>query len=320
MNCYLCGNKIGFFRRMVDQRYCSNQHRYEASLVSARALRDAEDLYDEPWSVAQAQKKQQAKKSSPAGAVIAVCFVAILLIVAVTLPNPTQTTYQVADTTMKTGGGLLQRAGAALGAALTTSAPVTLTHDFSAAGFANWSSSSIRAVVASAGDGSPGLTMPGSSTLRIWDRTTSLSNYQMDFTSNLDKRSLAFAFRASDARNYYATRITILRPGPLPNAGLVRYVMMDGREWDRVQLPLPLTLEKGKDYRVRVSVQDDRFITWVNGQVVSTWSDKRLAKGGIGFFQDATDASSIRSVALAERDSFIGRMLSHFSLFKLPAY
>ncbi len=319
MNCYLCGNKIGFFRRVVDQRYCSNQHRYEASLVSARALRDAEDVYDEPWSVAQAQKKEKNKKSSPAGAVIAVCFVAILLIVAVSLPNPTQTTYQVADTTMRQGGGLIQRAGSALGSAFSTSAPVTLTHDFSAGGFANWTASTTKTLMAAA-DNSTSLNMPGTSTLRIWSKTTSLSNYQMDFTSNLDKRSLAFAFRASDPRNYYATRITILRPGPLPNAGLVRYVMMDGREWDRVQLPLPLTLEKGKDYRVRVSVQDDRFVTWVNGQVVSTWSDKRLGKGGIGFFQDATDASSIRNVALAERDSFLGRMLSHFSLFKLPAY
>jgi hypothetical protein len=145
-----------------------------------------------------------------------------------------------------------------------------------------------------------------------------LSNYSFDFMSPLDKKSLAFAFRATDPRNYYATRITITKPGPLPNAGLIRYVMLDGREWDRVQLPLPLTLERGREYRVRVSVQDDRFITWVNGQVVSTWSDKRLARGGVGFFSDTHDASSVRWVALSERDTLIGKMLAHFSLITLP--
>ena len=111
----------------------------------------------------------------------------------------------------------------------------------------------------------------------------------MEFSGEIEKKSLSWAFRATNEKNYYATKILITKPGPLPNAGLVRYLVMNGRESDRVQLPLPLTLQRGGNYRVRVSVQDDHFVTYLNGQVISSWSDKRLLRGGIGFFDDAED-------------------------------
>jgi hypothetical protein len=100
----------------------------------------------------------------------------------------------------------------------------------------------------------------------------------------------------------------------------VRYVVMNGREWDRVQLPLPLTLERGGNYNVRLSVQDDHFITYLNGQVISSWSDKRLHRGGIGFFDDVDDPQKVAWVNLSERDSFMGRMLAHFSLIVAPPF
>ena len=134
----------------------------------------------------------------------------------------------------------------------------------------------------------------------------------------LEKKSLSWAFRATDEKNYYATKIVITKPGPLPNAGLVRYVMMDGREWDRVQLPLPVTLERGGNYRVRVSVQDDRFITYLNGQVISSWSDKRLHRGGVGFFRRGRSAKSRLGQRFRTRQ-LPGTVLAHFSLFVMPS-
>jgi hypothetical protein len=158
--------------------------------------------------------------------------------------------------------------------------------------------------------------LPGS--LRLWKKSTSLSNYQMEFQGQIERKSLSWAYRASDEKNYYATKLVMTHPGPQPNAGLVRYLMLNGHEWDRVQMPLPLTLARGTSYKVRVSVQDDRFITYVNGQVVSTWRDQRLPRGGVGFFADDDDAQKVAWVSLSERDSFLGRMLAHFSLIVMP--
>ena len=57
---------------------------------------------------------------------------------------------------------------------------------------------------------------------------------------------------------------------------------------------------------------------YLNGQVISSWTDKRLARGGIGFFSDDDDQQRIAWVNVSERDSFLGRMLAHFSLFVVP--
>ena len=65
MLCFLCGKKIGFFRSMMDQQYCSAEHRKEARLASAQALRDEDE--QEPWSVAKNKKKNPGKTPRLAG-------------------------------------------------------------------------------------------------------------------------------------------------------------------------------------------------------------------------------------------------------------
>ena len=154
--------------------------------------------------------------------------------------------------------------------------------------------------------------------LKLWKPSTSLSNYELEFQGHIDRKSMDWAFRAADLRNYYATKLVMTRPGPLPNAGLVRFVVLDGRERERVELPLPLTLERGVDYRVRVSVRGDHFLTSVNGQLISSWMDSRITRGGVGFFSEDGESSVLKWVSVSERDSFLARMASHFSLITIP--
>jgi hypothetical protein len=322
MLCFMCGKKIGFFRSLLDQQYCSPEHRKEARLASAQALREEDE--QEPWSVAKNNKKKPLGKSpsSPGqtASVFAFLTVGALLVAAMMLPGPSggsaHLPVESLDPVVKRGP--LERAGDAVSGMVRSQAPITLHDDFSK-GLKDWTTVAMRNV--SKVDDPKGLAMPGMvrpGSLRIWNRSTALQNYQMEFKGELEKKSLSWAFRAADAKNYYATKIMITKPGPLPNAGLVRYVMMNGREWDRVQLPIPFTLERGGNYKVRVSVQDDRFITYLNGQVISSWSDKRLHRGGVGFFSDEDDPQKVDWVSLSERDSFLGRVLAHFSFFVMP--
>lgn len=326
MLCFLCGEKIGFFRSMLDQQYCSTEHRKEARLASSQALREEDD--QEPWSVAKGKKKNPGKSTSSPGqtaSVFAFLTVGALLVAAFLLPGPSgggpaYPPVQSAEPGVKRG--MLERAGDAVSDVIRARAPITLHDDFTT-GLKDWTTVAMRNIPKvddpkgfSLPAGSPQIVRPGS--LRIWNRSVSLQNYQMEFKGELEKKSLSWAFRASDAKNYYATKIMITKPGPLPNAGLVRYVMMGGREFERVQLPLPVTLERGGSYKVRVSVQDDRFITYLNGHVISSWSDKKLHRGGIGFFSDEDDPQKVDWVSLSERDSFLGRVLAHFSLIVMP--
>jgi hypothetical protein len=325
MLCFLCGKKIGLIRSLVDQQYCSKQHREESRLISSQALREEEEI--ELWAVSKSRRKPSSRPGAgQTASVFLFLVVGGLLVAAFVLPSPGPgTAFPPVSLDSGVKKGLFQRVGDSIGDVVRSRAPITLHQDLSG-GWSDWTSASLRKMVDDprhtitdhARVDDPRYASASAPVLRIWNRSTALQNYQMEFSGQIEKKSLSWAFRATDANNYYATKIIITKPGPLPNAGLVRYAVMNGRESDRVQLPLPLTLERGGNYRVRMSVQDDRFITYINGQVISSWSDKRLRRGGVGFFQDADDPQQVSWISLSERDSFLGRMLAHFSLIVAP--
>lgn len=325
--CFLCGKKISFYRSLVDQQYCSTQHRQEARLASTQLLREEEEL--EPWSVEKSRNRQKAGglASSAAGQTAsAFAFLAVggLLLAALLLTqqgNSSTTTYPPGiSLDASTPRGFLERAGTAIGEAVRSSAPVTLHHDFHS-GATDWATMALHSTVDDPRNwltsaSAPDIVKPG--TLRLWTRSLPLVNYQMEFEGQIEKHSLNWAFRASDQNNYYASKLVMTKPGPLANASLLRYVVQNGQELERTTSPLFLTLEKGTSYRVRVSVEDDKFVTYLNGQKISDWTDRKLHRGGVGFISDEDDPQQVAWVNVSERDSFLGRMLAHFSLFVVP--
>jgi hypothetical protein len=325
--CFLCGKKIGFLRSLADQQYCSAQHRQEARLASTQLLREEDEL--EPWSVEKSKNRKKAggiggSTAGQTASAFAFLTVGGLLVAALMLMqqgNSGTTTYPPAvslDAGLKRG--FLERASSAIGEAVRSSAPVTLHHDFHS-GMSDWATMALHSTVDDprnwlASASAPNILKPG--TLRLWTRSLPLQNYQMEFQGQIEKRSLNWAFRASDQNNYYASRLVITKPGPQPNASLLRYVVQNGQELERSTSPLFLTLEKGKDYRIRVSVQDDHFLTFLNGQQIGDWTDRKLHRGGVGFIAEEDDPQEVAWVNVSERDSFLGRMLAHFSLFVVP--
>jgi hypothetical protein len=142
-----------------------------------------------------------------------------------------------------------------------------------------------------------------------------MTDYQIEFVGQVEKKGLGWAYRASDPGNYYASKIQITKPGPLPTAELLRYAVIQGRENSHVKLPLPLVVRTDTLYRVLVNVKADTFSTTVNGQMVDTWTDTRLQKGGVGFFAEGDEKAMLRWVTVSNRDTFVGRILSYLGFF-----
>ncbi len=331
MHCFLCGKKNGFFRSLADQQYCCSEHRKEAGLASARALRDEEDT--ESWAVARSRKKTGAAKpgTSPAGqagAVLAFIVIGGAMVAVLMMGGGAKPGAAYPAVSAETGKkpSMFSGAGSAIGDFVRGVAPVTLQHSFSsgnlgsaASSLADWSSVTLRAGVDQIDDPRDWIgKTKTSASLRLWKKSTAMQNYQMEFQGQLEKTSLSWAVRASDAGNYYATKLAIIKAGPLPNAGLIRYAMVNGKQTDLTQVPLPLTLERGVDYRIRVTVQGDRFLTYLNGKVIGSLTDKRLVRGGVGFFDDAGDPQKVAWVSVSEHDSFLGRLLANFAVFVIP--
>ena len=66
-------------------------------------------------------------------------------------------------------------------------------------------------------------------------------------------------------------------------------------------------------YRVTEVVEGDRFSTFVNGQMVDSWSDPRLQTGGVGFYADKGEVSRLRWLQIVDRDDFVGWLCSQVS-------
>jgi hypothetical protein len=320
MVCSYCRQKIGLLRRLKDQQFCCDDHRQKLASKSARALREAEDLYGfeesrlPTWrSITQVKPEDKTERRSGFAATAFASIAVVFLLLAVSqLPSGTPGRRSISplpDTDLhRSPGGV----GEMLTNLIQNRTSGTLREDFHT-GLVNWEGLKQTGAdwSVTGGDVRP-------AGLSVWKPSASLSNYEMEFMGRIERKSMDWAFRAPDLHNYYATKLVITKPGPLPNAGLVRFIVLDGRERERVELPLPLTLERGTDYRVRVSVRGDHFLTSVNGQLVSSWTDNRLSRGGIGFFSEDGESSVLKWVSLSERDSFLARIASHFSLISFP--
>jgi hypothetical protein len=319
MGCLYCHKKIGALRRFRDARFCCEDHRRKLSSGSARAIREAEDLYgyddaEAPtWrTITQAKTEDKTERRGHSATIFAALAVVFLLLAMSQLPMGTPSAKSVSTLPDSGANSAKGGFGHMLSNLIQSKSSGTLREDFRA-GAANW-----EGFKQSGADWTSQAGQVRPASLRLWKPSTALSNYELEFMGQIEHKSLDWAFRAADLHNYYATKLTINKPGPLPNAGLVRFIVLDGRERERVELPLPLTLERGVDYRVRVSVRGGRFLTSVNGQLVSSWTDNRLSRGGVGFFSEDGESALVKWVSLSERDSFLGRIVSHFSLLSFP--
>lgn len=324
MSCLFCRRNIGPLRKFVDANFCCAEHRKKYRANSARALREAEDLYGidddqvERWRLYASKNPEKGPShSSQSSAVVVALAVAFLLFAITRGPGdgPAPKGHSESDPEYKRSSGGLQRK---IGEVIER-APVTIKESFTA-GLKEWEAPE---GASKAGEWSftGGYVKPGK--LRVWKESESMSNYDLEFVGHIEKKSMDWAFRTADFKNYYATKLTVApggRANPLPNTGLVRYVVLEGKERDRVEVPLPITLDRNTDYRVKVSVRGSRFLTSIDGQLVSSWTDNRISRGGVGLFADAGESSSIKWLSVSERDSFWGRLAAHFSIIVFPAF
>jgi hypothetical protein len=313
IGCLYCRKNISPLRRLKDPHFCCDEHRKKSTAKSARALREAEDLYGVSDLATLPKPEDKSERRAGLGGTLFVgAAVVVLLLGLARVPGNSPVPKAISplpDNPHNNSAGF----GQTIANLIQTQTSGTLREDFRS-GFSNWDG---LKSIGSDWTLQAGQVRPAS--LRLWKPSTSLSNYELEFLGKIDRRSMDWAFRAADLHNYYGTKLVINHPGPLPNAGLVRFVVLDGRERERVELPLPLTLENGVDYHVRVSVRGNRFLTSVDGQLISSWIDSRISRGGVGFFSESGESSMLKWVSVSERDSFLARIASHFSLITFPA-
>lgn len=156
-----------------------------------------------------------------------------------------------------------------------------------------------------------GFVRPGP--LAIYKPTEDLSDYRFEFLEEIDQKALGCAFRAADLDNYYAVKLVVVRPGPLPLVHLVRYPVIKGKEGRHLEKPLPFTTRPDTVYRVMVDVRGSDFTIMVQGQVVDFWSDNHLHEGGVGFFCGRGERARLRWVEVSHQYDALGRLCAYLA-------
>ena len=129
-------------------------------------------------------------------------------------------------------------------------------------------------------------------TFSLYRPSLELSDYRMEFSGRIERRSLGWVVRLKDTSNYYAMKLE-REEGKLK---MVRWAVIEGEESSRAEIAVPPVGGVEKGYRVRVDVRGARITTAVQGQQIDTWTDNRLATGGFGFTNDAEERARIDSV------------------------
>jgi len=148
--------------------------------------------------------------------------------------------------------------------------------------------------------------------LALYQPSMRMREYQVEFLMQVEKKAVSWAYRAADPENYYASKITIVKPGPLPVLSLIRYPVIGGRAGPKVEIPIRVLMHNNTPYRVQLTVSSGGFSTAIEGQLVDFWRDESLKVGGFGFFSDTGESARVYWMRLNHQNDFIGRVCAYF--------
>lgn len=341
MKCSFCGAKIGVLRSLVDQQYCSSDHKKKAKAKSARQARENswiygdEDLYPVYEVLTQTRRAKPSEKLQKTQAAAAMA-IAVVLIFVLTFswlsgqggtgapPTPAAAAPSLVGDLKKPGAGAPSGFGRWLDGLSNSlpaaKAPVNIRDDFKS-GLDNWVGAPLSATVARSSESgwswNNGIARPGR--LRIWKPSAELADYKLEFEGVIEKRAVSWTYRSADLANYYATKLVLKRPTPTPTYEIVRFAVVAGRQINAVRLPLPPTLTGHAVQHIETRVKGSQYTTFLNGQVIDNWSDSRIKKGGVGFFSEPGEQAAIHWVNVTEEsDGILGKLLS-LAFFVNPA-
>jgi hypothetical protein len=187
-------------------------------------------------------------------------------------------------------------------------AAVDLTDDFRS-GLDAWESRSN--LTSSWSYDATGFVQPGP--LAVFKPSVDLVDYRFQFLGEIDQKGLGAAFRATNLDNYYAVKLVVAKPGPLPIVKLVRYAVINGQEERHMERALQVPVRPDTLYRMVVDVRGSDFTILAQGQVVDFWTDNRLAHGGVGFFCGRGEKARVRWVEVSHQYDALGRLCAYLA-------
>jgi len=142
--------------------------------------------------------------------------------------------------------------------------------------------------------------------LALFKPSLALQDYELEFLARIDQRSVSWVYRATGFDDYYTATISAL---PAGGHQFTRGAVTGGAAQTTTTVPCNFTIGRRAAFTVRLRAAGDRFSVWVDGNLVESWTDGRLATGGIGFSGAPDDRARLYWVRLS-RMAETGKELS----------
>jgi len=157
-----------------------------------------------------------------------------------------------------------------------------------------------------------GYVQPGQ--LAFFQPSMKFSDYRLEFFGQIESKSMGWAVRAQDPKNYYAMKFTVIQGGLRPIIAMVHYPVTDGHPGKPIETPLmEVMVHANTAYHVAVAVKGNHIVTSIEGQEVDRWVEDRIPNGGVGFYSEAGAKSRLYWMKVSKNEDFLGKVCAYLS-------
>jgi hypothetical protein len=149
--------------------------------------------------------------------------------------------------------------------------------------------------------------------LALFAPSTNLTNYDLDALVQIEAKGLGLAFRAASAQSYQVAKLIVEGSGPMRSLAVQRYALISGHASRPVLTRYPEHFQPDTLYRVHLEVRGDSFVLYIQGNLIDSWSDSRLAAGGMGLFCSPGEHARVAWVHVSHNTDSLGQMCSLLS-------
>jgi hypothetical protein len=130
--------------------------------------------------------------------------------------------------------------------------------------------------------------------ISILRSSQTLTDYRLEMQGQIESKAIGWVFRAADPKNFYVTKLEIVKPGLEPTVALVRFAVINGEEQAHAQLPLPMKVRRDTMYKIRFDAVGNHFSTYIQDVKVDDWTDDRVKTGGVGLYSERGEVMSLK--------------------------
>ena len=164
---------------------------------------------------------------------------------------------------------------------------------------------------------------PSGRSLTLYEPSRSESDYRMEFSWVPDAAGVGWVFRARDANNYYAARLSLEQRGAESVLVAEHFGVLDGTENAHSRKLIPLQSATARNttaqstttlIKVHMDAVGSSFKLFVDDNLADSWTGARLNSGALGFYDDGDQLPKLLALSF----TFIDNSVSRTAVVPLP--